>query len=256
MAGNDALVQRIVDIIKSHVNSKQALANLSRNQNLAPAIVEIIKRSIPEAPKVVAQAPSDDVVRAIVNAIKKGVPVSAPVVGAAITSLPGPAAAQVVNQVPTHVLVKAITNAVKKSIPQQAQEAAVEKLTRENQTSGAVQAILNAFTKALTPPTPPVVLRPGKPEGAIGQAYYAGKRRGWVFGTPDRPMFRLRGQTGPVEESGGWRLRFRDGDKYDFYYVRPTRPSNRTPRQPWTWPSFSDLRIRCLCSGRMFNQTF
>jgi len=89
MAGNEALVNRIVEIIKSHVNPKQGLSNLSRNQNIAPAITEIIKRSIPEAPKVVAQAPTDDVVRAIVNAIRKGIPVHKDVMNAVVEKKPG-----------------------------------------------------------------------------------------------------------------------------------------------------------------------
>jgi len=87
MAGNDALVKRIVEIIKSQVNSKQALTNLSQNQNIAPAIVEIIKRSIPEAPKVVAQAPPDVVIRAIVKAIQNGVKLQPSVAGAAVAPM-------------------------------------------------------------------------------------------------------------------------------------------------------------------------
>ena len=83
MAGNDALVQTIVEIIKSRVNTKQALANLGKNQNLAPAITEIIKKSISGAPQVVAQAPPDVVVRAIVNALKRGIEVPKEVLNAA-----------------------------------------------------------------------------------------------------------------------------------------------------------------------------
>jgi hypothetical protein len=116
------LAQRIVEIIKSHVNPKQSLSNLSRNQNIAPAIVEIIKRSIPEAPKVVAQAPPDDVVRAIVKAIQNGIPLQKPVAGAAVAPMvqkgaPTAPTVAVVQAAPTQNVERAIVNAIRKGIP-------------------------------------------------------------------------------------------------------------------------------------------
>jgi hypothetical protein len=116
------LVQRIVEIIKTHVNPKQGLANLSRNQNIAPAIVEIIKRSIPEAPKVVAQAPPDDVVRAIVKAIQNGIPLQKPVAGAAVVPMvhggaPVAPTVAVVQAAPSDDVAHAIVNAIRKGIP-------------------------------------------------------------------------------------------------------------------------------------------
>jgi hypothetical protein len=122
MAGNEALVNRIVEIIKSHVNPKQGLSNLSRNQNIAPAIVEIIKRSIPEAPKIVAQAPPDDVVRAIVKAIQNGVELQTSVAGAAVTPMvhggaPVAPTVAVVKAAPSNNVSRAVVNAIRKGIP-------------------------------------------------------------------------------------------------------------------------------------------
>ena len=122
MAGNDALVNQIVEIIKSHVNPKQGLSNLSRNQNIAPAITEIIKRGVPEAPKVVAQAPSDAVIRAIVKAIQNGIPLQKPVAGAAVApmvhgSAPTAPTVAIVKAAPPDDVVRAIVNAIRKGIP-------------------------------------------------------------------------------------------------------------------------------------------
>ena len=134
MAGNDALVQTIVEIIKSRVNTKQALANLGKNQNLAPAITEIIKKSISGAPQVVAQAPPDVVVRAIVKAVQNGIQVSRPVANAAIEPViqggaPPTVATKVIQQASPDVVVRAIVNALKRGIevPKEVLNAAAKK---------------------------------------------------------------------------------------------------------------------------------
>ena len=134
MAGNDALVQTIVEIIKSRVNTKQALANLGKNQNLAPAITEIIKKSISGAPQVVAQAPPDVVVRAIVKAVQNGIQVSRPVANAAIEPViqggaPPIVTTKVIQQASPDVVVRAIVNALKRGIevPKEVLNAAAKK---------------------------------------------------------------------------------------------------------------------------------
>ena len=134
MAGNDALVQTIVEIIKSRVNTKQALANLGKNQNLAPAITEIIKRRISGAPQVVAQTPPDVVVRAIVKAVQNGIQVSRPVANAAIEPViqggaPPTVATKVIQQASPDVVVRAIVNALKRGIevPKEVLNAAAKK---------------------------------------------------------------------------------------------------------------------------------
>ena len=134
MAGNDALVQTIVEIIKSRVNTKQALANLGKNQNLAPAITEIIKRRISGAPQVVAQTPPDVVVRAIVKAVQNGIQVSRPVANAAIEPViqggaPPTVATKVIQQASPDVVVRAIVSALKRGIevPKEVLNAAAKK---------------------------------------------------------------------------------------------------------------------------------
>ena len=134
MAGNDALVQTIVEIIKSRVNTKQALANLGKNQNLAPAITEIIKKSISGAPQVVAQTPPDVVVRAIVKAVQNGIQVSRPVANAAIEPViqggaPPIVTTKVIQQASPDVVVRAIVNALKRGIevPKEVLNAAAKK---------------------------------------------------------------------------------------------------------------------------------
>lgn len=144
MAGNDALVQTIVDIIKSRVNTKQALANLSRNKNLAPAITEIIKRSISGAPQVVAQAPPDVVARAIVKAVQNGIQISGPVAAAAVapmihTGAAIPPTVRVIEAAPTNSVSRAIVNALKRGVkvPNEVLNAAAKKNFRPKGSSMA-----------------------------------------------------------------------------------------------------------------------
>jgi cell fate (sporulation/competence/biofilm development) regulator YmcA (YheA/YmcA/DUF963 family) len=243
----DNVSSKIVEIIKTHVNPKQGLANLSRNQNLAPAIVDIIKRSVPEAAKVVAHAPTNDVARAITKMIQNKVRIQPEIIAPLAANKPQ-VAAQVISQASANDVAQAITKLIQNKVRLSPNVVAptVEKLTTEgNQTNELVQKILKAIT------TSPEVQRPTptKPEGAIGEAYWAGVRKGWVFGSTSAPTFRLQGTPNLLDEHKGWRLRLRNdtSNKYNFYYTRPS------PGQP---PSFSGLRIRCLCSGRTSNQTF
>ena len=122
MAGNDALVQKIVEIIKSHVNPKQGLANLSRNRNLTPAITEIIKRNSPEAARVVIYAPYEDVVRAIVRVVQNSVKLSPPVAAAAVAPMivqqaPIKQTVTVIKAAPYEDVMRAIIYAIQRGIP-------------------------------------------------------------------------------------------------------------------------------------------
>jgi hypothetical protein len=88
MSNNDALVQRIIQIIRTHVNPKQSLLNLKKTQNIAPAIVTIIKKSVvTNSTKVVLAAPADDVANAIVKLLKNSISIPLPVAQAAIQRL-------------------------------------------------------------------------------------------------------------------------------------------------------------------------
>jgi hypothetical protein len=204
---SDEIVRKITNVIRTHVNPKQGLSNLKRNQNIVPGIVTIIKGGVggpATTTSLVKNVPIDDLVNSITKLIRNSVTLSAP----------------------TKVNV-------------------VERLSQENQTNELVQKILLAFQKALRPPIqgPEPETRP---EGAIGTAYYAGKRSGWVFGSPNAPMFKPKGMNEPVSEHKGWRLKGpRNTNSYNFYYERP-------PRKPWAWPSIFSRKNK-MPNGPMEN---
>ena len=199
---NDELVRKITNIIRNHANPKQGLNNLKKNQDIVPGIVAIIKGAV----------------------------------GGQATT------AALVKNVPVNDLVNSITKLIRNSVklPVAAQGNVVERLSQENQTNELVQKILRAFQKALGPPnqgTPESPPRGRRPEGAIGVSYYAGKKKGWVFGTLDAPLFKVKGNL--MSEHKGWRLRRRSDGNFDFYYTKtPRTPATPgQPRTPWTFPS-------------------
>ena len=138
MSNNDALVQRIVQIIQTHVNPKQGLSNLKRNQNIVPGIVSIITRSVnTNAVKIVNMAPIEDVAKAITKVIQNSVKLSSPVVVAAIPPLvtggQTPAAVQVIKQANARDVAAAITKLFQNSVrvPRPVAEAAINTLQTE-----------------------------------------------------------------------------------------------------------------------------
>ena len=193
---SDDITRKILNIILTHVNPRQGLANLKNN--LSPGIVKIIQNAtipVETKIKVVNYTPVNDVANSILKLIENGVK-------------PPPSVAAVV----------------------------AEKLTTEgNQTNANVQKILKVLADVIG--APQVVNTNAPPEGSIGRAYYAGKKVGWVFGTPTEPLFHRRGQENLMNSWKGWRLRRRNanGNTYNFYYTRPARtpPPSSTP---WSWP--------------------
>ena len=208
---NDELVRKITNIIRNHANPKQGLNNLKKNQDIVPGIVAIIKGAV----------------------------------GGQATT------AALVKNAPVNDLVNSITKLIRNSVklPVAAQGNVVARLSQENQTNELIQKILRAFQKALAPPnqgtpppgpaTPESPPRGRRPEGAIGVSYYAGKKKGWVFGTRDAPLFKVKGNL--VSEHKGWSLKVRGDGNFDFYYTKtPRTPATPgQPRTPWTWPRFS-----------------
>jgi hypothetical protein len=101
MSNNDALVQRIIAIIQTHVNPKQGLANLKQNRNIVPGIVAIIKGAIGKNTKVavavVKAAPTSDVANAITKLIQNSVYIPRPVASAAAETL-GPEHQSLINK--------------------------------------------------------------------------------------------------------------------------------------------------------------
>jgi len=138
MSNNDALVQRIVEIIRTHANPKQGLANLKQNKNIVPGIVAIIKKSVDtNAVKVIKVAPTNDVAKAVTQLIKNGVKLSSPVTVASIPPLvkggQTSTAIQVIKQAPPRDVAVAITKLIQNSVkvPRPVAEAAVQTLQTE-----------------------------------------------------------------------------------------------------------------------------
>ena len=141
MSNNDALVQRIVAIIQTHVNPKQGLANLKQNRNIVPGIVAIIKGAIGKNSKVAAavvqSAPPSDVANAITKLIQNSVKIPSPVTVAAIpplvTGKQTTAAVQVIKQANASDVASAITKLIQNSvrIPRPVAGAAIQTLKTE-----------------------------------------------------------------------------------------------------------------------------
>jgi hypothetical protein len=150
-SSNDALVQRIVEIIRTHANPKQGLANLKQNQNIVPGIVAIIKKSVGQnAVKVINYAPTNDVAKAITKVIQNSVKVPSAIVPISVQKLETGGepeiAAQVVKQANARDVARAITkliqNSVKLSSP--VTVAAIPPLVTGGQTPVAVRVIKQA----------------------------------------------------------------------------------------------------------------
>ena len=96
-------------------------------------------------------------------------------------------------------------------------------LSQRNQSNANVAAALRGL------PGPPATAHGGnaRPANAIGNAYYAGQRRGYVFGTPNAPTFRRVGQNAKNGSYKGWVLRpvegpLRNGNVPRFEFVQKT----------------------------------
>jgi hypothetical protein len=141
MSNNDALVQRIVAIIQTHVNPKKGLANLKQNKNIVPGIVSIIKGAIGKNSKVavtvVQSAPPSDVANAITKLIQNSVKIPSPVTVAAIPPLVAgkqtTAAVQVIKQANASDVASVITKLIQNSvrIPRPVAGAAIQTLKTE-----------------------------------------------------------------------------------------------------------------------------
>jgi len=73
---NDELVLKITNVIRTHVNPKQGMSNLKRNQDLVPGIVAIIKNSVggqATTNSLVQHAPVNDLVNSITKLIRNKV---------------------------------------------------------------------------------------------------------------------------------------------------------------------------------------
>ena len=94
-------------------------------------------------------------------------------------------------------------------------------LSQGNQSNNNVAVALRQL------PGPPATVNSGaaRPQNAIGNAYYAGQRRGYVFGSRNAPKFRRAGQNTNNSSYKGWILRpvespLRNGNVPRFEFVQ------------------------------------
>jgi hypothetical protein len=73
---NDELVRKITNVIRTHVNPKQGLSNLKRNQDIVPGITAIIKNAVggqATTNALVKNAPVNDLVNSITKLVRNKV---------------------------------------------------------------------------------------------------------------------------------------------------------------------------------------
>jgi hypothetical protein len=106
--------------------------------------------------------------------------------------------------------------------PEEIKNVITSVLSQGNQSNANVAAALKQL------PGPPATgLGNARPANAIGNAYYAGQRRGYVFGARNAPTFRRVGQNAKNSSYQGWVLRpvegpMRNGNVPRFEFVHKT----------------------------------
>lgn len=114
-------------------------------------------------------------------------------------------AAKIAAQMDASQLAQVILDIIKKGIKpsKSVAEAAVTSLSQADQNSATVQKVLDLLAKLLK--GPPVDKR-ACPIDSIGDAYFAGRKVGCVFGTPTNPIFKLKSAGTNQTSYRGWKL--------------------------------------------------
>jgi hypothetical protein len=114
-------------------------------------------------------------------------------------------AAKIAAQMNAAQLAQVILDAIKKGIKpsKSVAEAAVTSLSQADKNSATVQKVLDLLAKLLK--GPPVDKR-ACPIDSIGDAYFAGRKVGCVFGTPTNPIFKLKSSGTNQTSQRGWKL--------------------------------------------------
>ena len=114
-------------------------------------------------------------------------------------------AAKIAAQMDAAQLAQVILNTIKKGVKpsKTVAEAAVTSLSQTDQNSATVQKVLDLLAKLLKGPT---VDRRACPIDSIGDAYFAGRKVGCVFGTPTNPIFKLKSSANNQTSWRGWKL--------------------------------------------------
>ena len=114
-------------------------------------------------------------------------------------------AAKIAAQMNAAQLAQVILNTIKKGVKPSTMvaEAAVTSLSQTDKNSATVQKVLDLLAKLLK--GPPVDIR-ACPIDSIGDAYFAGRKVGCVFGTPTNPIFKLKSSVNNQTSWKGWKL--------------------------------------------------
>ena len=114
-------------------------------------------------------------------------------------------AAKIAAQMQAAQLAQVILDIIKKGIKpsKSVAEAAITSLSQADKNSATVQKVLDLLAKLLKGPP---VDRRACPIDSIGDAYFAGRKVGCVFGTPTNPIFKLKSNQTNQTSWKGWKL--------------------------------------------------
>ena len=114
-------------------------------------------------------------------------------------------AAKIAAQMNATQLARVILDIIKKGIKPSklVAEAAVTSLSQSDKNSALIQKVLDLLAKLLKGPP---VNKSTCPPDSIGDAYFAGRKMGCVFGTPTNPIFKLKSSANNQTSWRGWKL--------------------------------------------------
>ena len=123
----------------------------------------------------------------------------------AIQGVKNAQAAKLASQMEVTKLAQAIMGLIKRGIkPSETfSEAAISTLSQANKNSALIQKVLDILAQSIKgPPVNKVTC----PPDSIGDAYFAGRKCGCVFGSPTNPNFKLKLNGSSQSSWKGWKL--------------------------------------------------
>jgi len=137
----------------------------------------------------------------------------------AIQSVKNAAQAKLASEMEATKLAQAIMGLIKKGIKpsEPVTDAAITSLSQSNNKSAVVQKVLDILAQSLNgPPVNKVTC----PPDSIGDAYFAGRKSGCVFGTPTNPIFKLKLNGTNQTSWKGWKLMQSKSSSSRFDFVK------------------------------------
>jgi hypothetical protein len=124
---------------------------------------------------------------------------------AALAAASNQQAAKLASEMEAEKLAQAIMGLIKKGIKPSGPvaEAAITSLSQSNSKNAVVQKVLDILADSLKGPP---VNKATCPPDSIGDAYFAGRKAGCVFGTPTNPIFKLKSNGTNQTSWKGWKL--------------------------------------------------